>query len=83
MYKLINYSFQNLLEILPTQGKMKAHINEVLDIDLIRQKAENDALDVRYYGEFVVDLMSKLCAPARDEMVAQIREKEGVVALFR
>lgn len=74
---------ENLLEILPTQGKMKAHINEVLDIDLIRQKAENDALDVRYYGEFVVDLMSKLCAPARDEMVAQIREKEGVVALFR
>ena len=52
-------------------------------MDLIKQKAENEALDVLYYGEFVIGLMAKLCAPARDETVAKIKEHKGVVALFR
>lgn len=47
-------------------------IEEVIDADFIKQQAETNSLDFKKYANFVVDLMAKLAAPARDEMIQNI-----------
>ena len=56
---------------------------EVLDMDLIRQKMENEAFDIFYYANYVVGTMARLCAPVRDERVAAVHELKDVVPLFK
>jgi len=69
--------------LLPNQHRIKQAIMEKLDIDLIRQQAENGALNFQDYAEYVVDLMGKLCAPVRDDDVAALKEIKDVVPLFQ
>ena len=69
--------------LLPQHVRLKAQINEVLDIDLIRQKIENDAFDIHYYANYVIGIMAKLCAPVRDEQVAALKQPTDIVPLFK
>ncbi|XP_060072843.1 T-complex protein 11-like protein 1 [Ylistrum balloti] len=69
--------------ILPHQVRLKAQITEVLDLDLIKQKMENDAFDLFYYANYVINIMAKLCSPERDERVAHLREIKEPVPLFK
>lgn len=63
--------------------RMLNHINEVLDKDLIRQQAENGVLDFQTYAKFVLDIMAKSCAPARDEAIQKLMTVTDVVDTFR
>lgn len=67
----------------PQQRRVIESINAKLDLDLIEQQAENGALDFKGYADYVINLMSQLCAPVRDEEVAALRAIEGVAPLFR
>lgn len=58
-------------------------IEEVLDADFIKQQAENNSLDFHKYAHFVVDLMAKLAAPARDEMIQNISTLTDTVSAPR
>lgn len=58
-------------------------IEEVLDTDFIKQQAENNSLDFHKYAKFVIDLMAKLAAPARDEMIQNISTLTDTVSSFR
>ena len=69
--------------LLPQHQKVRQQIDEVLDLELIQQKADNDALDFHYYAAFVTSLMAKLCAPARDEQIAKLAEIKDIVPLFK
>ena len=69
--------------LLPQHQKVQQQIEEVLDMDLIQQKADNDALDFHYYAAFIISLMSKLCAPARDDQIAKLTEIKDIVPLFK
>ncbi|KAL4233545.1 T-complex protein 11 [Mactra antiquata] len=81
---LINEVKEGLLSILlPQHDRLKSQIEEVLDTDLIKQKMENNAFDIYYYSGFVVTIMSKLCAPARDDRIAKLGEIKDVVPLFK
>ena len=55
--------------LLPSQTRVKDVITEKLDIDLIAQQAANSVLDVKAHALFIIDLMGKLCAPVRDEVI--------------
>ena len=55
--------------LLPSQTRVKDVITEKLDIDLIAQQAANNVLDVKAHALFIIDLMGKLCAPVRDEVI--------------
>lgn len=55
-------------------------IEEVLDSDFIKQQAENNSLDFQKYATFVIDLMAKLAAPARDEMIQNITKMNDTVS---
>ena len=55
----------------------------MLDLELIEQKVANEALDVQYYSDFVISIMARLCAPARDDDVAKLRDEVDVIPLFK
>lgn len=58
--------------MLPRHTKIREMVEEVLDTDFIKQQAENNSLDFNKYAKFVIDLMAKLAAPVRDEMIQNI-----------
>ncbi|XP_052744491.1 T-complex protein 11-like protein 1 [Bicyclus anynana] len=69
--------------LLPRQTRIKDMIEEVLDAEFIKQQAENNSLDFHKYAHFVIDLMAKLAAPARDEMIHHITTLTDTVDIFR
>jgi len=70
--------------LLPSQNRVKDAIAERLDVELIAQQAENRVLDVKEHGLFIIDLLGKLCAPVRDEEVANLRTHlDDLVQLFK
>ena len=78
------YILQALLSLLlPQHVRFRAQMEEVLDGELIQQKLENDAFDIYYYSNYVINVMAKLCSPARDERIEKIRGIKDVVPLFK
>ncbi|KAI1303004.1 T-complex protein 11-like protein 1 [Halotydeus destructor] len=69
--------------LLPQHTKLKQEIEEILDIDLIKQQAENGALDFQRYAQYVLSVMARLCAPVRDERIRELTQTSEVVPLFR
>uniref|UniRef100_A0A0R3S0H3 T-complex protein 11-like protein 1 n=1 Tax=Elaeophora elaphi TaxID=1147741 RepID=A0A0R3S0H3_9BILA len=69
-----------ILDLLTQQHvRLRSEIECMLDIDLLRQQAENNCLDVRQLFENVIELLSRLCAPVRDKMVDDLRKKTDSV----
>ena len=54
-----------------------------MDMQLIQQKVDHGALDFSYYSGFVINMMANLCAPARDEEVAKLKEIKDIVPLYK
>lgn len=69
--------------MLPGHTRLRNQITEVLDLDLIKQEAENGALDISKLAEFIIGMMGTLCAPVRDEEVKRLKDVEEIVPLFR
>ncbi|XP_020509324.2 T-complex protein 11-like protein 2 [Labrus bergylta] len=70
--------------LIPGNNRMRTQITDVLDIDLIRQQADNDAVDIQGLGSFIITTMGKFCAPVRDEEIKKLREiTDDIVSLFR
>ncbi|VDK69345.1 unnamed protein product [Litomosoides sigmodontis] len=73
-----------ILDLLTLQHvRLRAEIECMLDIDLLRQQAENNCLDVRQLFESIIELLSRLCAPARDKIVNDLRKKTDNVDMLR
>ncbi|XP_028649717.1 T-complex protein 11-like protein 1 [Erpetoichthys calabaricus] len=82
--KLLGEIKETLLSfLLPGHNRLRNQINEVLDLELIKQEAENGALGINKVAEFIIDMMGTLCAPARDEEVGRLRNITSVVPLFK
>jgi len=71
--------------LLPSQHRIKANIMEKLDVDLIKQQADNGVLDFDAYAIYILDLMGKLCAPVRDDEINALKaiDRKDVVQLFK
>ncbi|CAH0560659.1 unnamed protein product [Brassicogethes aeneus] len=69
--------------LLPQHTKTRQQITEVLDSELIKQQAEKEVIDFRMYAQFVIGIMSKLCAPVRDDKIKELTEMTDVVDTFR
>lgn len=82
---IVIVSGQILLSFLnPGANRIRTQIMEVLDMDLIRQQADNDAVDIQGLASYVITTMGKLCAPIRDEEIKKLRENtDNMVTLFR
>lgn len=69
--------------LLPQHTRLKTEIDEILDIELIKQQAENGALDFSRYAQYVLSVMARLCAPIRDEKIRELTQTSHVITLFR
>ncbi|XP_020819584.1 T-complex protein 11-like protein 1 isoform X1 [Phascolarctos cinereus] len=82
--KLVGEIRETLLSfLLPGHSRLRNQIREVLDLDLIKQEAENGALDISRLAEFIIGMMGTLCAPARDEEIKKLKDIKEIVPLFR
>ncbi|XP_018412121.1 PREDICTED: T-complex protein 11-like protein 2, partial [Nanorana parkeri] len=80
--------FDEIKEILlsflsPGTNRLRTQICEVLDVDLIRQQAEHNAVDIPKLGNYIINIMGKLCAPVRDEDVKKLKATGDIVQLLR
>ncbi|XP_028307580.1 T-complex protein 11-like protein 2 [Gouania willdenowi] len=83
--KLLEEIREILLSFLnPGANQTRTQITEVLDMDLIRQQAENDAVDMQGLASYIITTMGKMCTPMRDEEIKKLRENtDNIVILFR
>lgn len=69
--------------LLPGHGRLRSRIEEVLDLPLIQQQAENGALDIGGLSQFIVGMMGSLCAPCRDDDINKLKEITDIVPLLK
>ncbi|XP_042298730.1 T-complex protein 11-like protein 1 isoform X1 [Sceloporus undulatus] len=82
--KLVGEIKETLLSfLLPGHTRLRNQIMEALDLELIKQEAENGALDISKLVEFIIGMMGTLCAPARDEEIKKLKDIREIVPLFR
>ncbi|CAL8242105.1 unnamed protein product [Merluccius merluccius] len=83
--KLLEEIKEILLSFLnPGANRMRTQIMEALDMDLIRQQADNDTVDIQGLASYIISTMGKLCAPVRDEEVKNLQGARGdIVTLFK
>ncbi|KAF6204580.1 hypothetical protein GE061_018740 [Apolygus lucorum] len=67
----------------PNAVSVKNEVEEVLDVELMKQQVEHHAMDVNKYAQFIISVMSKICAPVRDEQLANLKKETDLVRLFR
>ncbi|KAL3311175.1 hypothetical protein Ciccas_010247 [Cichlidogyrus casuarinus] len=86
-FRLLEEAKESLLGLLintPNNRHLRAHIEAKLDLDQARtQLAESGMLDLEDYGKIVIDLMAKMCAPARDDDVAELRTLTDPIEVFK
>ncbi|XP_008309380.2 T-complex protein 11-like protein 1 [Cynoglossus semilaevis] len=69
--------------LLPGHGRQRTRIEEVLDLSLIQQQAENGALDIGQLSQFIIGMMGSLCAPCRDKDINKLKEITDIVLLLK
>ncbi|XP_051780610.1 T-complex protein 11-like protein 1 [Erpetoichthys calabaricus] len=69
--------------LLPAHTQLRCQINEVLDMDLIKQQAKHGALDLKRLSSYITATMASLCAPIRDEEIKRLKELTDIVSLLR
>lgn len=72
-----------LLFLMPQHVQLKNEINEILDLELINQQAENGIFESQRYAQYVLSVCSRLCCPARDEMIRKLTQTTDLVLLFK
>ncbi|XP_056293017.1 T-complex protein 11-like protein 1 isoform X2 [Pseudoliparis swirei] len=69
--------------LLPSHVRLRAQLDEVLDMELIQQQVDHGALDLHRLAGYVTDTMASLCAPVRDPEVRALRGLGDPVELLR
>lgn len=69
--------------LLPRQNLLRNEIEEVLDLDLLKQETEHGALDILHLSHYILNLMALMCAPIRDEAVKELENIKDPVQLLR
>ncbi|CAL8376069.1 unnamed protein product [Arctogadus glacialis] len=69
--------------LMPSHDRLRSSIEEVLDLPLIQQQAENGALDMGRLAKFIVGTMGSLCAPCRDGEIRKLHDATELVPLLK
>lgn len=69
--------------LLPQHSKLKQEIDEILDLDLIKQQAEFGAVDFQRYNQYILSVLSRLCAPIRDERINELSHSTDLIFVFK
>lgn len=75
---------RKILELLlPQHARLKQDVEDKLDLKMIDQLTQVHAFKPIDYGLYVLSVLSKLCAPVRDEKLTELSETTDVVQLYR
>ncbi|XP_020278270.1 T-complex protein 11-like protein 1 isoform X2 [Pseudomyrmex gracilis] len=75
---------ESLDELVPPQNsRIKENVGEVLDLDLIKQQAEKNVLNFNHYAQYIISIMSKICAPVRDEKIRELSQQTDIIETFK
>uniref|UniRef100_A0AC34F1Y8 T-complex 11 n=1 Tax=Panagrolaimus sp. ES5 TaxID=591445 RepID=A0AC34F1Y8_9BILA len=66
-----------------SQVNVRQLVESGLDPALIKQQIQNNAFDLKTLLTFVMDVLSKLCAPARDEAMEKLKQETDIITTFR
>lgn len=72
-----------LLFLMPQHTQLKNEINEILDLELINQQAENGIFEFQRFAQYVLSVCSRLCSPARDELIRKLTQTAELIPLFK
>ncbi|MFH4975463.1 hypothetical protein AB6A40_002172 [Gnathostoma spinigerum] len=86
-----SYAFRLLLEIkeilnglIPENlTRLREELQSRLDETILRQQFEKGLLEFKPISEYIIGLLSRLCAPVRDEMIAKLRKETDLVNILR
>lgn len=68
----------------PGTNWMRAQITEVLDMDMIRQQADNDAVDIQGLASYIITIMGQMCSQVRDKDIEKLRQSpDNMVTRFK
>ncbi|XP_046878681.1 T-complex protein 11-like protein 2 isoform X2 [Hypomesus transpacificus] len=83
--KLLEEIREILLSFLnPGANRLRTQILEVLDMDLIRQQADKEVVDIQGLASYIISIMGKLCAPIRDDEIKKFQEGScNIVQMFK
>ncbi|CAG8442629.1 6767_t:CDS:2 [Ambispora gerdemannii] len=74
---------QHLLELVPPSSVLSTSINEVLDIELIKQQTKAGVYNFRNCIMFITKTMLQICAPVRDEQIKSLKEVTELSEILR
>lgn len=83
-FVIITEAKQALLSLLlPNHIKFREQIENILDLELIKQQMDKNTFDYEHYSNFLIQIMSKLCAPARDNIIENLKNLKDPVEMFK
>ncbi|KAG7242352.1 hypothetical protein INR49_023522 [Caranx melampygus] len=69
--------------LLPRHVRLRSQLDEVLDMELIRQEVYHGALDLHRLAQYIINTMAALCAPVRDPEVRALTDLKDPAKLLR
>ncbi|CAF0875829.1 unnamed protein product [Adineta ricciae] len=82
--KLIGEAKEDLKTlVLPHQTTLKSHIDDAIDLEIIKRRFEANEADPNEYTKYFIDMMASLCAECRDENIAKLRTITDPAECFR
>uniref|UniRef100_A0A915B0L5 T-complex protein 11-like protein 1 n=1 Tax=Parascaris univalens TaxID=6257 RepID=A0A915B0L5_PARUN len=73
-----------ILEIIPADRiRLLSEVESHLDETLLKQQLERGCIDVARLSAYLVDLLSRLCAPCREEQLNKIRNAKDLIETLR
>lgn len=75
---------QKMLELLlPQHSRFKADIEDRMDAKIIEQLCQIHSLDLLDYSRYILNVLSKLCAPVRDEKIEELQKIDDITQVYR
>lgn len=69
--------------LLPQHTRLKQEIEDKIDVKIIDQLSEVESLNLMDYATYILDVLSKLCAPVRDDLLKELSQTTDTVKLYR
>ena len=69
--------------LLPQHSKLKAEVDEVFDLELIKQQTEYGAVDFQRYAQYILSVLARLCAPVRDDQIKKLSHNTDLIAVLK
>jgi len=83
-FKIIEEIKQMLMELAGLKrNHFHSQIEETLDFELFQQQAEAETFDIAEVAAFIISIMAKTCAPARDDQIRSLQQIEDLAQLFK